>query len=321
MSGSYEKINYSLRPAKAIERKMMCDTFRRLSPFGRVETYRYIGFGSPFFNDFILFHKALDISNMISIEIDKMNKHRFEFNCPFNCIDIKFGHSNEILPTLSWEERSIVWLDYDGKLDSKVLSDVYTFCTKASLGSVIVISINVQPDRSEHIEIKELANYRIEKLKERVGEDKLPKDVDDKNLRMWGTAEVCQRILKNEILHRINERNSGRAFGNKIHYKQLFNFCYADGAKMMTTGGLLYEEGQQHIVAQCLFDNLSFIQENGEPYFIEIPNLTFKEIRCLDEQLPRIDDQELYLPSVPEEHLKLYEKVYRYFPTFAETNM
>jgi hypothetical protein len=63
MAGSYEKINYSLRPAKSIERKMLCDAFRRLSAFGKVENYQYIGFGSTYFSDFSLFHKALGISN------------------------------------------------------------------------------------------------------------------------------------------------------------------------------------------------------------------------------------------------------------------
>ena len=61
MSGSYEKINYSLRPAKCIERKMLCETFRRLSIFGKVETYSYIGFRCTFFSDFALFHKSLNI--------------------------------------------------------------------------------------------------------------------------------------------------------------------------------------------------------------------------------------------------------------------
>jgi hypothetical protein len=78
MPGSYEKINYGLRPAKCIERKMMCEAFRRLSEFGSVESYRYIGFGSTYFSDFSLFHKHLGITNMISMEQDEHNAPRFE---------------------------------------------------------------------------------------------------------------------------------------------------------------------------------------------------------------------------------------------------
>ena len=86
MPGTYEKINYSLRPAKSIERKMLGNAFRKLSDFGAVESYRYIGFGSTYFSDFILFHKALGIKHMISIERDRENEERFRFNCPFRCI-------------------------------------------------------------------------------------------------------------------------------------------------------------------------------------------------------------------------------------------
>ena len=93
MTGSYEKINYALRPAKSIERKMLCEVFRRLTPLGKLESYRYIGFGSTYFTDFILFHKSLGINSMISIEKDEGNKDRFNFNLPFRCINLKFGSS------------------------------------------------------------------------------------------------------------------------------------------------------------------------------------------------------------------------------------
>ncbi len=65
---SYRKINYRVRPAKSIQRKMLCDALLRLSFFEPVENYRYVGFGSTTFTDFILFHKILGIKDMISIE-------------------------------------------------------------------------------------------------------------------------------------------------------------------------------------------------------------------------------------------------------------
>jgi len=39
---SYRDINYALRPAKAVERKMLCEAFRRLYPFGNIDAYRYV---------------------------------------------------------------------------------------------------------------------------------------------------------------------------------------------------------------------------------------------------------------------------------------
>jgi hypothetical protein len=142
---SYERINYSLRPAKNVERKLMCEAFRRLSRFGKLDSYRYVGFGSAFFADFLLVHRTLGISDMISIEKDIDNGSRFEFNKPFACVKLEFGLSTGILPLLDWEPRSIVWLDYDGILNQGVLEDVAFLAAKCCSGSVVIFSYNVNP--------------------------------------------------------------------------------------------------------------------------------------------------------------------------------
>ncbi|MBK9388786.1 MAG: hypothetical protein IPN68_00865 [Bacteroidetes bacterium] len=119
---SYENINYDLRPAKAIERKMLCDLFHRLSSFNQLNRYQYIGFGSTYFSDFSQFHKNLGFKDLISIEKDIKNEKRFKFNIPYSCIKLLLGHSNEILPTLALENTpTILWLDYDYPLDHTVL--------------------------------------------------------------------------------------------------------------------------------------------------------------------------------------------------------
>ena len=38
-----ERINYTLRPAKHVERKMLCETFARLSALDNLRNFRYIG--------------------------------------------------------------------------------------------------------------------------------------------------------------------------------------------------------------------------------------------------------------------------------------
>jgi hypothetical protein len=147
MPASYRRINYALRPAKAVERKMLCEMFLRLHPFARVEQYRYIGFGSIYFSDFHLFHRSLGISDMLSIERDVDAKECFEFNRPYQCVRLDFRPSSEVLPELNWMSPAIVWLDYDGKLDESVLSDVITFFNRAHSGSLLLVSINVQAER------------------------------------------------------------------------------------------------------------------------------------------------------------------------------
>lgn len=111
---SYEKINYSLRPAKNIERKMLCEVITRLSLIQSIEKYRYIGFGSPYFTDFVLLHKMFGINDLISIEKDKFNEARFIFNKPYSCIDMMFEDSHDALKKIkNWKKPTILWLDYD----------------------------------------------------------------------------------------------------------------------------------------------------------------------------------------------------------------
>lgn len=215
---------------------MFCEAFRKLSEFGSLDTYRYIGFGSTFFSDFSLFHKSLKITNNLSIEREKEDEERFRFNLPYKCIDLIFGESNEILRTLPWDVRTIIWLDYDRKLNRSMLSDVNTVCSHAIPGSLLIITVDARPDEYD---------VRVESLKERIGELKVPEGLTKARLAGWGTANVYRQIITNEILTTLNSRNGGRRKGTQFLYKQFFNFHYADTAKMLTVGGLFYDEGQK----------------------------------------------------------------------------
>ena len=62
---------------------------------------------------------------------------------------------------------------------------------------------------------------------------------------------------------------------------------------MLTVGGVLYQEGQRVHLNQCDFASLSYSRTNDDPYRIEVPLLTFKELQALDAQLPGS------IPSLP----------------------
>lgn len=307
---SYEKINYALRPAKCIERKMLCNVLGKLSCFRSVDSYRYIGFGSTNFSDFALFHKTLGITNMISIERDVENRERFLFNLPYKCISVEFDESNVVLPRLEWKIPTILWLDYDDRLNANMLTDVKFFCASALPGSLLILTVNAQPDK--------LGEPRLDQLRQRVGEEKVPLDVNEHSLSGWETAQVYRRIINNEIAETLMQRNGTLSVGSRLQYKQLMHFHYADGAKMLTVGGVIYDEGQKGIIAGCHFEALPFVKTEQVPYEIETPNLTYREIHHLDSQLPTQDHQEL-TTAVPLRDREVYSRVYRYFPTFAET--
>lgn len=316
MAGSGNKINYNLRPAKQIERKMLCEAMRKLTPFSKLETYTYIGFGSFYFRDFYLLHKSLGIQNMISIESEITNIERFEFNKPFRCIKVIFGPSNSILPSLDWNLKTIAWLDYDGPLNTSVLTDINFVIQKLSPGSMFIVSVNAEPLKKTDTE------KPIEIFKNLVGELKVPTDINDSSkFSGWETANIYYRVIKNEIQEHLSTRNGPRPTNNKFEFKQLFNFHYSDNAKMLTVGGVLIESGQSHTFDSCAFQDLPFVSLNEIPYLIELPLLTYREIRYLDSKLPNEQIEELKGNGIPEKELREYSKLYRYFPTFAESEM
>ena len=319
MASSYRVVNYSLRPAKAVERKMLCDLFRRLEPFGRVENYRYIGFGSIYFSDFHLFHQVMGISDMISVEKDERNFARFDFNKPFRCVDLKPGHSNKVLPVLDWSKRVIVWLDYDGKLDKEVLADIATFCSKAVSGSLLLVSVNVEPEFGKPGATPDEQNAtRLKSLADAIGEEKIPLGVTGADLRAEGFASVCYRVIDNEIKTLLGARSGPLSHESKSVYRQLINLKYADDAQMMTIGGLIFENQHQPLVEECAFGDLSFVRGEADTVNVRAPKFTQKEIRALNAKLPEAGAEKTALPGVPEIDVIEFAKIYRYYPSFGE---
>jgi hypothetical protein len=325
MSKSYREIDYRLRPAKNVERKMLAEAFGRLSRFARVDFYRYVGMGSLYFSDFILFHRALGFREMISIEKEENAtiKERFDFNKPFNCVDIKFGSASSILPNLSWDAKNIVWLDYNGKLNKEILADTFLVVSQIALGSIFLISVN-----SKILEITDNTGKPlppVEALENAIGKNKVPVGTTKDNLTGWKLAEIYRQIITNEIEDALNERNVSLPVNERIQYQQLFNFHYEDDAKMLTMGGIFYTEDIKSTLDECAFQELDFYRSDEKAYPLgKVPLLTFKEIRALNSCLPFVDDDTEYkksLPPISEEDKNKYARLYRYYPTFAETDV
>jgi hypothetical protein len=318
MPGSGDKIDYNLRPAKQIERKMLCESFRRLSAFQAIESYRYIGFGSFYFADFNLIHKSLGIRDMFSLELQAWKQKRFKFNSPFGCVKLRFGHSNELLDDFVWpNRRTILWLDYDDPLDEKCLFDVSFFCNNAASGSMLVVTVDAQTESEA-----EKLDERLSDVEERLTEDRIPLGITSRDLTGWGTAKLYHRIIMNEIAKVVSARNALLEKPEKFIFKQLFNFHYKDSAQMLTVGGLLYAQREVEEFQKCEFDSrsLKFIRSGVNAYNIELPRLTYREIRHLDAQLP-CEATHLKAKGVKRDELRKYAKVYRWFPSLAEDEM
>jgi hypothetical protein len=288
---------------------MMMDLLRRLDRFASLGHYRYIGLGSPYFSDFSLIHKALGIKDLVSIEHEVADEARFRFNTPFAGVDLKFGETSEILPELNWHQRSIVWLDYDGRLDEAKLADINLLVNSVAVGSVVLASFNVEPPKD--------IEKRLEQTRAELG-SYLPRSYTANTLGGWGTAEAAWQIVDEHMKRSLSERNTGLSESAAMHYRQLFNFRYRDGARMLTVGGILYDAGQAAAVDGCAFSDFDFYRDGEESYEIEIPRLTLREMRHLDSQLPVDSPDMLETSGVPDVDVKNYARLYRYFPKFVD---
>lgn len=328
MPPSYRLINYHLRIAKSIERKIFVDLFIKLSKFHKIDEYQYIGMGATTFSDFTLFHKNLGISDMTSIEKEKDDQLRFEFNKPYSCITMNYGECQDVLPRLNWVKPSITWLDYDEKLNSSMLKDIHTIVRNAISGNFFIISVNAHPDSANNDTENGVSNSRLSQLEERVGKDKIPPGTKDVNLSLAQLHKTYRDIIINEINSILIKKNGILHESKKQSFLQVVNFTYEDGVKMLTIGGLFYSQEDAHRIEESKIRKFDFFRDSRESFNILVPSLTLKEIKHIDEALPGITFKEVATgfkisgfenPSkLPAKEIKTYSELYRYFPTFAE---
>ena len=318
-SPSFEKFNYTLRPAKSIERKMLVEVFGRFSALSPLPKYQYVGFGAISFKDFALVHQRLGVTDMTSIEKVVEGKKRFDFNRPYSCITIKWGDSAQVLPTLAWRKRSIVWLDFDKVLDAKKLGDIATVVTSVKSGSILAVTVDVDPDRVE--KGPDMPALRMELLRGNVGDAKIPRGTKAIDLAKWGMGRVCRDIIHNEIVRALSDRNAPQPESGRLAYHQLFNFHYADKAKMLTVGGYFVDASEESRLPPAHFQDLDFISFDRDPYLIEVPVMTWREATYLNERLPRSAPKVPHPKWLPDDERQRYGKVYRHFPTYLEAEL
>ena len=131
----------------------------------------------------------------------------------------------------------------------------------------------------------------------------------------------------NEIEQILKGRNGLLSDERKVKYNPLFNFRYEDGAKMLTVGGIFYEARDEASFKQCKFENLEFVRsdttfyEDEAFYKIEVPTLTHRERLYLDKKLPHGNSDNGKQIGLTEEDINNYNRLYRYFTTFAEIEL
>ncbi|MBR1226897.1 hypothetical protein JQ600_18370 [Bradyrhizobium sp. AUGA SZCCT0176] len=316
MSSSFDKINYSLRPAKHTERRMLSEVFRRLWPFQMVSDYVYVGFGAVAFSDFVLFHRTLGMREMISIERETDGIARVRENAPFN-IKIDNRSSAEALPDLPWDKHHILWLDYDDALSPDMLADAKIVASRAVSGSVVAVSFNCHR-ASEIAEANGTDELdAVDLFRDRFGRERVPEDVGEDDLYGWPFASLGRRLILTEIEAALALRNIEAEPADVVSFHRICEIEYKDGARMTTLVGIFVAERDADKLFSCKFDSLDFLEKEQKPIRISVPLLTVKEIRSLESQLPLNAGIPLECGQVPPGDAKHFVDLYRYLPNFA----
>lgn len=303
---------------------MLGQTFQNLGRIEKLSDFGYVGFGSIYFGDFTLFHRALGLETMISIE--KEEPDRAEFNIPFNCVTVLAGTANVRLPEIDWTRPMIVWLDYDYGLEREVLEDVKLVAASVRPKSFLAVTLDATEEglrespQSEVFRIDEEkfdAASLIERLNLKCGVE-LPVETD---LSYDGITTVYRNLLNDAIAAAMNSTRDPKTEPS-VSYHQVVNFRYTDTTRMMTVGGVFLQDsasGEEQF-KRAEFEQLDFYCPNEKYFEIDVPKLTLHEIRELNRNLPTTDSAAIAVP-ISDDDKALYEKVYRYFPTFAEADV
>lgn len=315
MPGSGQNINYQLRPAKSVERKIMCELIKEMQIIEGKNDLRYIGMGAKYFTDFLLFHNEFGITDMISIEAEKESQNRYEFNKPFRFIEMKYGTTKEILPQLQdfQKKMNIVWLDYDGVFSDEIMNDIKTLINTLYTGSMFFVSCNCSYRGK-------ISSEKMESYKQKVT-DYFDESIEKNQYTTNKIPFIIQNTINKEIEKKIRRRN--RLSNEKINYMQLLFLTYRDGAPMMTIGGIIVnEELKKDINDSKLFDKLTYLSTSDKIFHIEIPKLTNKEIQLILKYLPitkeEYEEHEDQFYGITFAEIEKFATIYRYYPYYSE---
>ena len=319
MPPSYRLVNFRLRPAKVVERKMIIDVCARMGAFSNLKGFRYIGLGSPFFSDFAMVHRRYGLQNLVCIERQSQDKDRFLFNRPFDCIQMQWGDSSEVLPRLDWRNiPTIIWMDYDGSISEKIMADIGTIFAQIEPGSLALFTIQAEgrsfePDDNEADEDKSELDVLRDKIR-----DFVPHDASQTDMRGKAFQKLIRRIIGSEIRRILDLRNAAVPSQDSVKYKQLFNILYSDNARMTTVGGVLYRADQEQTLGSCEFTDFDFLRGSEVPLEIKVPVLTYREQLKIASGLPASTPN---VPFLAPGDISAYCSLYRYYPTFLEADL
>jgi hypothetical protein len=302
---SYRRVQYELRSAKQVERRMLIDALQTLGAAGfDIPEYQYTGFGSIYFVDFVLFHKYLGIKRMWSVEHDLSITKRIRFNRPFSFVKIFMADAGEVVAQLPLNRRHLLWLDYDSFISSALAEHVYLAISRLPAGSILLVTLDVEspvrdptPERLKQHFVAEVERYLPAK----------PKFVHSKLPQL--NLGVLERLFI-----------SAASVRDAVSFQPLFSFLYSDGHEMLTIGGMLAGEAERQLLKNSALKQKSYMKFSWKdtPCRIVVPRLTRKERIFLEGSMPGTEGWAPGNLELTPADVQAYREIYRFYPVYAE---
>jgi hypothetical protein len=309
---SFNVVNYSLRPNKSIQRRLVFEGIILLKVHLDLDRLVYIGLGSIWFADFHMAHKLLQIKDMISMEADEIGFRRAAFNQPFKTITVKNGHSFEILPMLLYDSVLsgrpwLVWLDYDGPLEETVVEDIRIPIENAPRNTVLLTTFSAAGRRFGK------PAERPARLQALLG-GVVPDDLDKELCRDEPLPATLVDLTTKFMI------SAAASMARPGGFISAFRLTYRDTTPMVTVGGILPAKAAVG-AAKASINKSDWPGVVTEP--IAAPHLTLLEVAVMQAQLPR--SRRLSRKSIQrldvdleEEQIRSFERYYRYYPAFVQ---
>lgn len=311
---SWRSVQYELRPAKQVERRMLLHTLQSLMSIGfPISDYKYTGLGSIYFVDFIMFHRYLGIKKFLSVEASTEIARRVDFNKPYACVHVEIGDIADHIPSLSPDIQHILWLDFDQLMTEEILCAVHLAAAQLSPGSILLVTVDVEPPGSPEDGLtkwnpRTWKKYFIEEGKKYI----------------WSKVSVSD--FARDRLPSANARlidaavNKGLLGRTDVAFIPLFNFTYADGHRMLSVGGMVGTEIERGRLSRLDRETLFFLKSSvtANPYEIVVPRVTRKERLYLDRMMPCLDGWVPEEFELEPEKATAYRNIYKYYPAYTE---
>jgi hypothetical protein len=317
-TNSFKQFHYGLRASKQVERKTMIEVLLRLSEARyNIRDYVYLGFGSPYYVDFVMFHKYLFMQDMVCVEWGDVER-RMRFNKPFKFIKLKMGALLKHIPSLRPTKKYFVWLDYDRSLDIEMLQDIDGCLNRLGAQSVFVITMDARPKLpKDQFDIEDMAAKERERLTTTTYKGWFGNYVEENITRNTIARNHVASLFYEVVVERVRQTLANR--GGDLRFLQIFHYFYHDGAPMITVGGIVgTDEDERTLRAIGILDH-QFVRTTSKSLEISVPPLTIREKYWLDSRLDDGFTVDKLKFELEEEQLGNYRRFYKEYPTYMES--